>query len=292
VLLSGLEHSNIVALLSRFAAGAGTRCVISVRSVPTAVYHQGRSARSWALLQLARAVYRFADAVIANSGAVAADLSQRLSVPMDRINLVYNPLNITQLRRLSEQTVDHPWCAQGAPPIILGVGSLTALKDFPTLVRAFSSVRSKRECRLVILGEGPDRATLELLIRQLQLDRDVYLPGFVRNPFSWMRRAAVLVSSSLTEGCPNALMQALACGTPVISTDCVGGSAEILEDGRWGQLVAVGDADAIAAAVVRVFESAARIDVQQRANDFAIRRIAQQYLQVLLPGPSSSIVTR
>ena len=292
VLLSGLEHSNIVALLSRLAAGVGTRCVISVRSVPTAVHREARSIRSWAVLQLARTVYRFADAIIANSEAVVADLSQNLNVPKGRMHLVYNPLNIPQLQRLSEQTVDHPWCERGTAPIVLAVGSLTPLKDFPSLVRAFSSVRSKRDCRLVILGEGPDRATLELLIRQLQLEEYVYLPGFVRNPFSWMRHAGVLVSSSLTEGCPNALMQALACGTPVIGTDCVGGSAEILEGGKWGQLVPVGDADAIAEAVLVVMDTATRIDVQKRASDFALCRIAQQYLQVLLPSDDAPGLVR
>jgi glycosyltransferase involved in cell wall biosynthesis len=284
VLLSGLEHSNIVALLSRLAAGVGTRCVISVRSVPTAVYREARSIRSWILLQLARAAYRFADEVIGNSEAVVADLIRSLNVSSTRLHIVYNPLNITVLQRLSAQIVDHPWCAVGAPPIVLGVGSLTALKDFPTLVKAFSLVRAKRDCRLVILGEGPDRASLELLIRRLHLEGDTYLPGFVRNPFAWMRHAGVMVSSSLTEGCPNALMQALACGAPVIGTDCVGGTAEILARGTWGHLVAVGDADAIAEAVLTVINTAARPDVRQRANDFSLPRIADQYLRILLPG--------
>jgi glycosyltransferase involved in cell wall biosynthesis len=107
-----------------------------------------------------------------------------------------------------------------------------------------------------------------------------------------MRHAGVLVSSSLTEGCPNALMQALACGTPVIGTDCVGGSAEILEGGKWGQLVPVGDADAIADAVLVVMDTATRIDVQKRASDFALRRIAQQYLQVLLPSDDAPGLVR
>jgi glycosyltransferase involved in cell wall biosynthesis len=281
-----------LALLSRFAAGVGTRCVISVRSVPTAVYREARSIRSLAVLQFARAAYRFADAIIANSAAVVADLSQNLNIPRSRLHLIYNPLNITLLQRLSEQTLDHPWCADGAPPIVLGVGRLDVLKDFPTLVRAFSSVRSRRDCRLVILGEGPDRASLELLIGRLQLERDVYLPGFVRNPFAWMRHARVLVSSSLTEGCPNALMQALACGTPVISTDCVGGSGEILEGGKWGQLVPVGNANAIAEGVLTILDTAARPDVRQRANDFALRMIAQQYLQVMLPGHDAPSLVR
>jgi glycosyltransferase involved in cell wall biosynthesis len=283
VLLSGLEHSNIVALLSRFTAGIGTRCVISVRSVPTAVHRAVPSVRSWGLLQLVRAVYRFADAIIANSHAVAADLSQRFHVPAENLHVIYNPLDITVLRTLSEQPLDHPWCAAGAPPVVVAVGSLAPLKDFSTLIRAFALVRALRSCRLVILGEGPERAGLEGLIGELGLQQDVHLPGFVLNPFAWMRRAAVCVSSSLTEGCPNALMQALACGTAVVGTDCAGGSAEILEQGKWGRLTPVGDVAAMAQGILATLDDRTPPDVRRRANDFAHRRIARQYLHILLP---------
>jgi glycosyltransferase involved in cell wall biosynthesis len=284
VLLSGLEHSNIVAVLSRFAAGTGTRCVISVRSVPTAVHRANPSVRSWGLLQLVRASYRFADAIIANSQAVAADLAERLHLSSERMHVVYNPLDIAGLQRMSDQPVDHPWCAAGAPPLILAVGSLTPLKDFATLVRAFSLVTVAHPSRLVILGEGPERGALERLIGELGLQQDVQLPGFVRNPFAWMRRAAMCVSSSLTEGCPNALMQALACGTAVVGTDCAGGSAEILEHGKWGRLAAVGDPAAMAQAIRATLDDKAHPDGRRRAHDFAHRAIARQYLHVLLPG--------
>lgn len=283
VLLSGLEHSNTTALLARFAAGTGTRCVISVRSVPTAVHRAQPTLRGWALLQLVRAAYRFADAIIANSVAVAADLSNRLHLPREKLHVVYNPLDVAGLQQLSEQPLDHPWCGQGAPPIILAVGSLTPLKDFPTLVRAFARVRAGRPCRLVVLGEGAGRPALEQLIRELGLQQDVYLPGFVRNPFPWMHRAAVCVSSSVTEGCPNALMQALACGTPVVGTDCAGGSAEILEHGKWGRLTPVGDPEAMAQAILAALDDECAPDVRRRAGDFAQRRIARQYLDILLP---------
>ena len=167
--------------------------------------------------------------------------------------------------------------------MILGVGRLDLLKDFPTLVRAFAVVRSNRKCRLVILGEGPDRGKLEQLILRLGLEHDAYLPGFVSNPFPWMRHAKVFVSSSLTEGCPNALMQALACRTPVVSTDCVGGSAEILQDGKWGRLSPVGDCEAMAEAIEATFDATIHPDVSQRVSDFAHDKIARQYLDVLLP---------
>ena len=283
VMLSGLDHANIIAMLARVAVGNGTRCVISMRSVPTAVYRESRSVRGWLLLQLIKVAYPFADAIVANSEAVASDLSQLLGITRSRLHIVYNPLNTAWIEKSSREEIDHAWCAAGAPPIVLGVGSLGVLKDFQTLIRAFSIVRSTRDCRLVILGEGPQREELERLIYELGLERDVHLAGFVGNPFAWMRRARVFASSSLTEGCPNALMQALACGTPVISTDCVGGSAEILQDGKWGHLIAVGDYRAMAEAMRKSLEATIHPDVRQRANDFAHDRIARQYLQILLP---------
>ena len=292
VMLSGLDHANIIAMLARVAARNGTRCVISMRSVPTAVYRESRSVRGWLLLQLIKVAYPFADAIVANSEAVASDLSQLLRITESRLHIVYNPLNISWIEKSSREEVDHSWCAAGAPPIVLGVGSLGVLKDFQTLIRSFSIVRSIRVCRLVILGEGPQREDLERLIYELGLERDVHLAGFVGNPFAWMRRATVFVSSSLTEGCPNALMQALACGTSVISTDCVGGSAEVLESGKWGHLVAVGDYRAMADAIAKTLEATIHPDVRQRANDFAHDRIARQYLQILLPNHVSPAAER
>lgn len=292
VMLSGLDHANTVAILAKFIARRGTRCVISVRSIPTAAYRGTKSVRTQILLQLMRVTYRFANRIIVNSEAVASDVSRFLRISRDGMEVVFNPVDLALIEALSREDVVHAWCKPGVPPIILGVGRLHILKDFQTLIEAFSNVRSKRDCRLVILGEGHDRAKLELLVRELGLHQDVCLPGFIRNPFAWMRHAKVLVSSSLTEGCPNVLMQALACGTPVVSTDCVGGSAEILEGGKWGRLVAVGDSDAMADAIVSTLDATHHPDGRQRAKDFAQERIVQQYLQVLLPNYRRPAVER
>ncbi len=167
--------------------------------------------------------------------------------------------------------------------MILGVGSLGARKDFPTLIRAFASVRSSRDCRLVILGEGPDRGKLESLIGEMGLQDEVHLPGFVINPFVWMRHASAYVCSSLNEGCPNALMQAMACGTPVVSTDCPGASADLLEGGKWGRLVPLRDHTAMADAISAILQSEEHPDVRKRAEDFAPERIAGEFLSILLP---------
>jgi glycosyltransferase involved in cell wall biosynthesis len=283
VVLSALDHSNIVALLACSIAGAGTRCVISMRSVPSAVYREERSARKWVLPMLMRRSYRFADRIIANSQAVASDLVANFRVPAHKLNVIYNPLDLALIARLSGERVLDPWFSSSSSPLILGVGSLTVLKDFPTLIRAFSIVRTKRECRLAILGEGSERVGLEELVGKLGLQKDVEFPGFVDNPFAWMSRAAVVVCSSLTEGCPNALMQALACGSAVVSTDCVGGCSEILEGGRWGRLVPIRDAQAMADSILATMNGGERVDVGKRAADFAIEEVARTYLGQLIP---------
>jgi len=237
-----------------------------------------------------RRFYRYADAVIANSQAVASDLIDHFRVPETKLRLIYNPLDLAQIERLSCEKIDDSWLIAGSSPLILGVGSLAVLKDFPTLIRAFSLLRSRCACRLAILGEGPDRADLEKLAAELDLQGDLHLPGFVENPFAWMRAARVVVSSSLTEGCPNALMQALACGTAVVGTDCVGGSSEILEGGRWGCLVPVGNPQALADSIQATMDLKNPPEVKKRAADFRIEEIARAYLRQLLPNSVLPIV--
>lgn len=286
VMLSGLDHANIVAILALFLARTRTRGVVSMRSVPTAVYRGDKSIRRWVMLQLIKVLYPFADMIIANSKAVKTDLSESFRIPSQKLCVIYNPLDIERINRLSGAYIDHSWASADAPPVVVAVGSLAILKDFPTLVRAFSIVRKEQDCRLVILGEGQDRDKLEVLINELGLQADVFLPGFVSNPFPWIERAAVFVSSSLTEGCPNSLMQALACDTAVVSTDCVGGSAEILQDGKWGTLVPIGDSAAMAAAILITLNSEHKTDLVRRANDFALDKIVTEYLNVLFPDNS------
>lgn len=292
VILSGLDHANIVTVLAHALSRSESRCVVSMRSVPSAVYGGATSAIDRLILTLIRHIYPFADAIIANSEAVASDFVRLVRARGVRPTVIYNPMNIPLIQQLGEEEPEHPWFDRKAAPVILGVGSLTAIKDFSTLLRAFSIVRASRECRLIILGEGPERSKLESLIRGSDYRDDVWLPGFVSNPFPWMRRANVFVSASVTEGCPNALMQALACGAHVIGTDCVGGSAEILEGGKWGSLVAVGDTDALAREILRKLNTPRNPHVRERAEAFSLGSVGKQYLQVLLPNYTVAAVER
>jgi glycosyltransferase involved in cell wall biosynthesis len=166
--------------------------------------------------------------------------------------------------------------------VILGVGKLERQKDFPTLLRAFARLRVEGPFRLAILGEGPQRDQLERLARDLAISGDVLLPGFQMNPFAWLARAAVFVLSSAWEGASNALMEALACGCPSVSTDCFSGPSETLDAGRYGPLVPVGDDRALAEAIAHVMRSPQdRARLMARAEVFSVDRAATAYLDVL-----------
>jgi glycosyltransferase involved in cell wall biosynthesis len=174
---------------------------------------------------------------------------------LERIHVLPNPVVNPDLFRLAREIPHLPSLLNAREPLILGVGRLVRQKDFPTLLRAFTIVRQQRPVRLIILGEGPERPILESLIKDLGVQHCVSLPGFVENPYAYMSRATVFVLSSRWEGLPSVLIQALACGTTVIATDCESGPREILGDGRYGALVPIADVSAMATAIVQVLDT-------------------------------------
>jgi len=290
-LLSALNYSNLAAIWARDLAGVPTRLVVSERNTLSVRAARERRRRLRVLPRLVRALYPRADAILAVSDGVADDLARLTGIPRERITTTGNPVVTEDLARRAAAPLEHPWLAPGAPPVVLGAGKLKPQKDFATLLRAFARLRTRRAARLVILGEGPERARLTALARDLGVADDVALPGFVAEPFPWLARAAVFALSSAWEGLPGVLVQALACGTPVVSTDCPSGPREILEDGRLGPLVPVGDADALAAALERTLEAPpAPEPLRTRARDFAVGPVAERYLAALLAdgAPDSS----
>ncbi|MGB2886052.1 MAG: glycosyltransferase, partial [Dehalococcoidia bacterium] len=177
-----------------------------------------------------------------------------LGLPRKKIEVIYNPVITPELLEKAREPVDHPWFQPGEPPVVLGVGRLTEQKDFPTLLRAFALVRKERAARLVILGEGEDRPELKALVDELGIAEDVDMPGFVDNPYGYMAGAAVFALSSRWEGLPTVLIEAMALGKPVVATDCPSGAREILNDGRYGTLVPVGDAKRLATGISGMLE--------------------------------------
>jgi glycosyltransferase involved in cell wall biosynthesis len=203
------------------------------------------------------------------------------------IRVIYNPVVTPEVLKKAKEPVAHPWFAQGEPPVLLGVGRLVKQKDFATLVRAFALVRQRRPARLMILGDVDKREPLikpqlEALVRELGLEGEVMLPGFVDNPHAYMAKAAVFVLSSIYEGFGNVVAEALAAGTPVVSTDCESGPAEILDNGKYGRLVLVGDAEALADAILATLNEPTDPEVlQERSRVFSIEKVIDQYLEVL-----------
>jgi glycosyltransferase involved in cell wall biosynthesis len=252
-----MGHANVVALWAARLARRSTPVVVTEHNTLSQATRQESRVPGWVWPPLLRTFYPWADSVVAVSRGAADDLARTSGLPRDRVEVVYNPVITPSMVALARQTPDHPWFAAGQPPVILGVGRLTRQKDFATLVRAFAEVRRCRTARLIILGEGEDRAALEALTAQLGLSSDVALPGFQENALAYMAKAAVFALSSAWEGLPTVLIEALAAGTRVVSTDCPSGPREILQDGRLGTLVPVGDATALAGAILQVLDQPA-----------------------------------
>jgi glycosyltransferase involved in cell wall biosynthesis len=233
-------------------------------------------------LQLISWFYPWADRITAVSEGVADDLAQAAGIPRERIQVIYNPVVTPEFKAKTEAPLDHPWFAPGEPPVVVGAGRLTIQKDFPALIRAFARVRQARPARLLILGEGEERSALEAVVRQLGVERDVSLPGFVSNPYPYMRRAALFVLSSRWEGLPGVLIEAMYCGARLVATDCPSGPREILADGRYGQLVPVGDVAALADAVRAGLDGHIPVPPAESWRLFEAGTVVDQYIDALM----------
>ena len=290
VLLSAMDHANMVALWARALARVPTRVCVSVRSNLSQEAAHSQLLAGRLMPRLARAFYPGADAVIAVSNGVADDLEQLLRPRTARVTVIPNPVVTPELVDLAAESPGHPWLLDRSVPVVLAAGRLCPQKDYPTLIRAFASLAPARALRLVILGEGPDRPALESLVRQLDLADRVALPGFADNPFSAMARARVFVLSSAWEGLPGVLIQAMGCGTPVVATDCPSGPREVLEDGRYGPLVPVGDPLALARAIGETLDRPLGADLLRgRAEDFGLAAVTRRYLEVLGLKPAGAV---
>lgn len=259
VLLAATPYRNLEALLARDLATSPARVFVSEHNDLRRDHALARPPHAAILARLQPPLYARADGIVAVSSGVADDIARRTGLARDRISVVHNPAVPPELARLAREPVAHAWLAADAPPVVLAVGRLGAGKDWPTLLRAFAGLRAiapHTHARLVILGgdRSPERSAkrigaLRALASELGIGDVTDFAGYADNPFAWMARAAVLAVSSRNEGFCNVIAEALACGCPVVSTDCPSGPAEILDGGRYGRLVPVGDAAALANAL-------------------------------------------
>jgi glycosyltransferase involved in cell wall biosynthesis len=275
---------NIATLRSRRLAGVHTRVYAAVHGV---VSHKLESEdlklkKQRSKLTSIRRYYPLNDGFIAVSKGVAQDLIKVFKVPEDKIRVVYNPVVTPDIIFQSKATADHPWFNMTGTPIILGAGRLEPQKDFLTLIGALARLRQHVDCRLIILGEGQQRPQLESLAATLRIQEYVSFPGFLMNPYAFMAKADLFVLSSAWEGFGNVLVEALAIGLPVVSTDCPSGPREILQDGRYGPLVPVGDADALAKAMRKTLDKPLSANIlKSAAEPYTAKASADGYLKAL-----------
>jgi glycosyltransferase involved in cell wall biosynthesis len=274
-------HSTLAAIWARWLAGVDTKIVAKAPNTLSMLSREPTSLRSRFVPLLVRVFAKRVDQIVAVSQGVAQDLSITANVPLERIHVIYNPVITPALMKRCQAAVDHPWFENSTTPVVLGAGRLVREKDFSTLIKAFALLRQERPARLMIVGEGVERPMLEALVRELEVEADVQLPGYVENPHALMSRCDVFVLSSITEGLAGVLIEALVAGAPVVSTDCKWGPREILDDGRLGRLVPPGEDQALAAAIAKTLDQPSRRasaeDMERYSLDFAVNR----YLQVL-----------
>jgi len=279
IVLSAGAAVNVTVLLAWRLSGSRARIFVAEHSILTEATKNSRDWRVKLLPAFIRKTYPWADGIVAVSKGAADQLVKIAPILKHKIRVIYNPVVSEELSVKVKQPLNHPWFREGKPPVILAAGRLTSLKDFATLIRAFALVRKERPARLMILGEGKDRSQLEELARKLGVEKDVALPGFVDNPYKYMKWAAVFVLSSRWEALPTVLIEAMACGCPVVSTDCFSGPAEILENGKWGRLVPVQSPELLAKAILETLESP--VYATERARYFSLERATQEYLRLL-----------
>lgn len=289
--LSCLPAFNFLTLLSSLGLGGKTRFFLAEHSRPYEKWlmqEEETPQRPSGLLPklaspLMQLTYPRAQAIITVSQGIAEELSHTLKASYSAIKVIYNPVVDNKTSLKAQAPLDHSWLTPGQPPVFVAVGRLVKQKDYPALIRAFAKLRQKHSAKLIILGEGNLRSQLEKLVRQLDLEGDISLAGFVENPYAYMSRARALVLSSVWETFGVVLVEALACGCPVISTDCDYGPREILQEGKYGTLVPVRDVDAIAAAMEKELmrDHSDRSALIARSQEFTVEKAATQYLKTL-----------
>lgn len=280
-IFSALVTTNIIALTTKVFLRTKFKVIISERAVSSiALKHIGFPQR-YILPKLIKLFYRRADAIIAVSNGVKEDLEKKFMIPGHLIKVIYNPVNYDEILLKKNKSIVHPVFRNSKEKIIISVGRLTKQKNFKLLISAFAAVNENISSTMIILGEGDLKKTLIQHAVKLRVEQKVHFLGFVDNPFAWMARADLFVLSSDYEGLPGSLLQAMVCGTKVVSTDCPSGPAEILQGGKWGRLVPVNDKNALTCAMINALKEKFSPDVSKRANYFSIKKAMQSFNKLL-----------
>ncbi len=283
-IISFLQYTNIVTVLSTLFQIRNYTLIISERSYPRKYLTTTRLGylKRW----LMSFTYKRADKIITVSKAIKRVLEEDFSIPPEKIKVVYNPVSLEEIIFKSQKAVEHPFFKDGNAQVIISAGRLVKLKRYDRLLRVFSLIRkSQKTARLIILGKGILKRELENLALKLKINKFVSFVGYKDNPYAWMSKADIFVLSSAYEGFPNVLIEAMACGVPVISTDCLSGPREIITNGKNGILVPVGDERKLAEAILDLLNNEKKrkkfsLEAKKRVKDFEAKKIVTQYAKL------------
>lgn len=283
VMLSTLLMTNIITVLAKYLTGVNTKIILREAITASADDRFKKNNLERLISLFRRWALQKADLVVAPSNGVSDDLIKFYKIKKERIRVIYNPVNIKKCYESALEKNDFLDSIPETTPIILGMGRLNGQKDFETLVKAFKIVRSDHNVLLIILGEGNERAALETLVLKNDLGNYVILPGFISNPYPYFKKASVYVLSSLYEGMPNTLIQAVVFQKQIVATDCPSGPFEILHGGKYGDLVEIGDVKAMASGIVKGLAGQLNsLPADQVSALYESGHIADQYLDILL----------
>jgi glycosyltransferase involved in cell wall biosynthesis len=252
VVVSGYLATNVVLLANRLLGG-NLNVIIWLQNNVTQYWSSLKPGTKQVVTYLSPRLYPEAKRFIAVSQGVADDIVNQMAIDKKSVRVIFNPIITNRIFERKTEMPDHRWYKEDIP-VFVAAGRLEGQKDFPNLIHALATVQKKHKARLIILGKGSLKEELVALRDKLGLTEDIDFPGFASNSYAYFAHSAAFVLSSRFEGLPSVLLEALACGVPIVSTDCPSGPFEILNGGEYGRLVPVGDSQALADSMCAVLE--------------------------------------
>lgn len=285
VFISNLTHLNIVTIIAKFFSGTRSKIIITEHSSITTNNLQ-KGGKEGILVFLARFLYPLADKTVVVSDGAAQNLIEAIKINPNKVQSIYNPIDMDRIRILSREKIDEFWLTEKSIPVLIAIGRLEQEKNFSFLLNVFQTLIKKRKVRLLILGEGSERQMLEQQMIAFGIENDVKLLGIKTNPYPYISNADILVCTSKYEGFNITLAESLACGTPVISMNCPYGPAEILDNGTYGQLISPGDQDGMVNAIIAAIDHPESLPskekLMERAKRFSAEKIFSEYQELFL----------
>ena len=284
VLFSTIPNYNTIAILAKLLSRTKTKVVVREAAYLGGGFKENLKLRSYGLL------YKLADKVVALSQGVKDNVITRYRVNPNKIKVIYNPVDVEYIEKAMVQPLspDHQSLFTTNKQTIVSVGRLVKEKDQATLLRAFQSVLEQVPSKLIILGEGELETSLKALAKQLKIEDSVHFVGFQQNPYAFFYQADLFALTSKTEGFGHVLVEAMATETPIVSTRCVPGGEEVLQNGKYGKICDVGDDEAIATNIIKVlqYNHEDRMNMislgKERVSTFSAKQIVSQYEQLFL----------